>query len=120
MSRQVSERKRTAKIHPDDAEQDPPAKRSRFAGLQISLSAQNGLEHVISQRHAKFDIFSRPTCKRNFLAVFLTFQYSLRLLIVSVSKISKTIKSQEALAICVFDISQEIQPPINPTFVSIL
>ncbi len=117
MSRRVSERKRTAKIHPDDTEQDSPAKKGPFAGLQISFSAQNGLEHAISQRRAKFDIFSRPTCKRNFLAVFLIFQYSFRSLILSVSK---TIKSQEALAKCVFDIDQEMQPPINPTFVSIL
>ncbi len=60
MSRGVSERERTAKIHPDDAEQDPPPKKSRFAGLQIPPSAQNGLDHVISHRLPKFVFFSRP------------------------------------------------------------
>ncbi len=40
MSQQVSERERTAKIRPDNAEQDLPQKRSCFAGFQIPFSAQ--------------------------------------------------------------------------------
>jgi hypothetical protein len=115
MSQQVSERERTAKIRPDNAEQDLPQKRSRFAGFQIPFSAQNGLDYVISHRLPKFAFFCRPTCVRDFLVIFFTSQYPLRSLIVSGSR---TIQSQEPLTNSVFDIGREMQPPINSTFVS--
>ncbi len=110
MSQQVSKRERTAKIRPDNAEQDLPPKRSRFAGLQIPLSAQNGLDYVISHRLKKFVFFYRHGCMRDFLVIFFTSHYPLRLLIVSVSR---TIQSQEPLAKSVFDIGQEMQAPIT-------
>jgi predicted HTH domain antitoxin len=48
MSRRISERERTVRVHSYDAELDSLAKRSRFLGLQIPLSAQNGLDYVTS------------------------------------------------------------------------